>query len=818
MMMRGRFDDAWQDIWLSLRQLRRAPTFSGLAVLTLALGIGASTAIFSIVDDVLLAPLPYPDADRIVVLRTSNAVQGYNMPWVSPDDYLDWKERSRSLEQMGMYRMEGLTYTGGDRPLRVRSYLVTDGLLRVLGGNVAHGRTFADEEYVTDNAQVLLLTYGFWERVFGGDPNMVGRSLTLDGLSYSVAGILAEDWEPIEAGGTDVVIPWRWDRGARRNGANWVRVVGRRRADVAPDVMQAELSSISADLAAAFPSQNQDEEALAIPLYEELFGPTRPQLFMFLASALLVLLIACVNVANMTLSRSVTRGRELTVRAALGAGRARLFRQLLTESVVLAGIGGLFGCAVAVLSVHAFSALAPPELIPRMNEIGIDPLAIGFAAGISLVSGVLFGALPAMALRRSGIESGGFGGERVVGAIGSRMARNTLVVAEVGLSVVLLVGSGLLLKSLSAIDQETPGFATADRLAFAVPLSETDYPDASAMFAYAELAMDRLGAIPGVESIATTPALPIWGGWDSGTWGVQLDGEVIDEDAPVTKQAHVYRVKAGHLETMGIPLISGRDLQANDGLRGQKVALVSESFVREHFPDGSPLGHTLRLGGSGVDAPWAEIIGVAGEVQAEGLGVVTPPQVYVPLDQQARSSPTLWFVVRSSLPSTELVNALRVELASIDPNQPMLAVDTFDDLMGDLTARHRFRALLMTGFGAVSLLLAMVGVYGALSFAVSQRTREIGVRMALGASRDSVLAMIVRGGAPLVLAGIVGGLCISLAFSRTVESMLYGVAPRDASVFVGAAIALSCTALIAMLVPARRAARLDPLQTLKEES
>jgi len=812
----GLLADFAQDVRFALRGLGRTPNFTFLALVTIALGIGASTAIFSVVNGVLLAPLPYPESDRIVVFSNTYEARGTSSPWLSPDDYLDWREQNRSMELIGMSFFERHTYTGGDEPVRVNVQFMTEDVLPILGGEASLGRIFSSDEYVPEQDGVVLLDHGFWERTLGADSTVIGHTLSIDGYPLTIVGVMAEDWRQLEPRNADVLIPWEWERGPQRNGGSWVKTIGRRRGDVGIEGAQADLSSIAERLALAHPRQNGGQGVLVTPLYDSLLGSSRSQLLMFLASAGFVLLIACLNVANMTLARLMTRSRELAVRAAMGAGRLRILRQLLVESLVLSGLGGVLGSALGLLTLKIFVARSPAQILPRMEAIGIDGTVLVFAVGAALLSGVIFGVLPVLALGRHGTGQRAFqGAQRVVGTTASRAVRDGLIVVEVSLAIVLLVGSGLLLRSFWALGAEDPGFATESRLSFSVPISYSDYPEPADMVAYADRATLRFASIPGVESVAATPALPIRGGWDTGAWGVELEGIPVSPDEDY-EQAHVYRVKTGHLQTLGIPLISGRDLLPTDGLAGAKVALVSESFVQRHYPNETPMGKQIRLHGSVDDPPWAEIVGVVGDVQ-EGLGRETQPQVYTPLDQQARHSPNLEFVIRTLVPPLDVAPAVRAELRLLDPNQPMVGVMTLDQLIERETAVPRFRTSLMVTFGVASMLLAMVGLYGVVSFTVAQRTREIGVRMALGATGDSVLKLIMRAGLPLVLLGVAIGVGLALSFSQILDSMLFEVASRDLAVFVGAPVLMLCTAIAAMFVPALRAARLDPLRALGDE-
>lgn len=806
----------WQDLRFSARTLTRSPMFTAVALATIALGVGASSAIFSVVNGVLLRPLPYPDADRIAVLYETDPMGMRTTHWLGPDDYLDLRERNQTLELIGTYQWVSLTYTGGSEPLRLRGQMVTEDVLPILGTRVAYGRTFSAREYVADDSggAELLLEYGFWERVWGSDPSVVGRSMILDDKSYTIVGVLEKGWYGFEGRKVDVVIPRSWRHGERRQGGNWIRVVARRRPGVDLSAVRADLSSIGEALRIEYPRTNHDHNVTAISVQDHVFGSSRLQLQLFLASAGLVLLIACVNLVNMTVGRSFTRAHELGVRISLGAGRARIFRQLLVESLSLSCVGGLLGSAVALAALQIFLRQWPAQLLPRMDEIGVDGTVLAFAALVSLASGLVFGALPAVARSRSGLENYMTRGARsTVGGRTRRRVRNGLIVAEVGLAVMLLIGSGLLLRSLQALEGQDPGFEKENRLAFTVPTPEITYPTEADLNAYVASATERLSAIPGVQSVAASPSLPMRGGWDSGTWTVELvDRPSLPEDQ---RSVQLYRVTDAYLETMGIPVIAGRAFTSYDGRGDSRVALVSESFAALYYPGEDPLGKQITVG---LRSPQlVRIVGVVGNVQHTRLGQTALPQVYEPLAQRDRAFPTLMFVLRSSVPPKALLDPVRSAVHSLDPDQPLVGVETFEQLVSDQTAMLRFRATIMLGFGGASLLLAVVGLYGVLSLVVAQRNREIGVRMALGATREGVLALILGSGSVPLLGGILGGTALAFALSWILESMLFEISARDLTVFVGAPILMICTALAAMLVPARHAALLDPVRTLTEE-
>jgi putative ABC transport system permease protein len=525
----------------------------------------------------------------------------------------------------------------------------------------------------------------------------------------------------------------------------------------------------------------------------------------------LVLVIACVNVANMTLARSAVRGRELAVRTAMGAGRIRLVRQLLAESVFLSVVGGLLGVGLAYVSLEAFVATWP-TMLPRLREVGVNGPVLLFSAGVSLAAGVFFGLAPPLGIAGSNLNHTLRQGTRsVAGSISRRWMRATLVVAEVGLAVMLLIGSGLLIRSFSALQNEDPGFRTEDRLVFTTPLPRARYGTVEGVVAYGDDALARLAAVPGVESVALASLVPIMGSDE--IWGIWLEGRPYSGPQDDIS-ALFYRASPGYFSTMGIPLLAGRDITPQDREGSTRVVVVSETFAGDHFPGEDPLGRRIRFG-TDDDDPWWEVVGVVGEVQHYNLGSTSMAQVYVPFAQHPTGRVS--FVVKTQVPPLDLVSGIRGAIGAVDADLPLVGVRSVEDMVSANISMPRFRTLLMTGFGLTALLLAVVGLYGVLAYSVSMRSREIGIRMAMGAQRASVLGLVFREGLPLVALGSALGLGGAFALSRILESMLFGVGVRDPGVFASVPLLLVVVATAAMLVPARRAARTDPVRTLAEE-
>jgi putative ABC transport system permease protein len=574
--------------------------------------------------------------------------------------------------------------------------------------------------------------------------------------------------------------------------------------------VRADITSIAAALEAEYPDSNEGWGATVRPLEEVVLGSTGPQLLIFLASVGLVLLIACANLANMTLARAMTRTRELAIRTAVGAGRGRVVRQLLAESVLLSVTGGAMGVVLAYFALETFVARWP-TMLPRMQDIEVNGAVLFFSLGISLIAGVLFGLVPAMNVAGPKLaEALRQGSRSVAGDRSGRFMRAGLVVGEVGLAVVLLVATGLLVRSFSALSAEDPGFIREDRLVLSTPLPRESYPEWDDVRGFGNAALARMEALPGVESAALTSLIPLEG--SDQIWGFWL--EELSSSDPETGSALFYRVTPGYFETMGIPLLAGRPIGPEDRVDGPQVVVVSESFVEQYLPGENPLGHRIRWG-SEEDNPHVEIVGVVGDVHHYTLIQSSIPQVYVPFAQ--RPTGEVNFVIKASVPPLSLVEAVREAINTVDPNQPLVGVQAAETMISDSISTPRFRTLLMSGFGLIALLLAVIGLYGVMAYSVSQRSKEIGVRMALGASRGSVLGLVFREGMPLVGVGLAAGLFGAFALSKILESMLFGVGARDLGVFVTVPLVLVAVAVTAMLVPARRAVRVDPVKTLGEE-
>jgi len=801
------------DLRYGLRTMVRAPAFTVVALVTMALGIGVTTAMFSIVNGVLLKPLPYPDADRIVALRENNLPRGWSSFSIAPLNFWDWQERNHSFDATAAYRTRRVTYTGGTEPLVLSAYQATERFLPILGGDPTFGRGIAAEDLEPDAQDVVVLSRGFWERAFGAAPDVLGRTMTLDGVPFTIVGVLPSTWRPPSRGVVDVVLPLKpqpfW---YTARGSHFLSALARLAPGVSVEAAQADLSGIAASLERTYPDSNTGWGVSVRSLEDALVGSSRTQLLVLMASVGLVLLIACANMANMTLARAMVRTRELAIRSAVGAARGRVARQLLAESTLLSVAGGALGVLLAYGAVAAFVA-GWPTLLPRSRDIGIDPTVLLFALVVSIGSGILFGLAPALGVIGPGLlGSLGRSGRAATGDRSRRWLRGALVTGELSLAVMLLVGTGLLVRSFAALQQEDPGFRTDRQLVFSTPLPGAVYADEATIDRFVDAAVSRLAELPGVQSAAVASMIPLNGSdelW--GFWLAEHATPGVEEDA----SALFYRVGPGYFETLGIPLGAGRGITSADRADAPRVAVVNATLAALCFPGEDPVGRIVKFGRD-EDEPGVEIVGVVGDVDHYVLGESPIPQIYVPFAQQPTRG--VHFVVRSSVAPESLAATVRSAIGDVDPDQPLVDLQTARAMLDGAVSLPRFRTLLMSVFGLAALLLAAVGLYGVLAYSVSQRTREMGVRVALGASRGSVLGLVVREGVPLVVTGLLLGLGGAVGLSRILEAFLFGVGTRDPVVFAVVPVVLGLVALVAMLLPARRAARVDPVRALAESS
>ena len=795
--------------------LRNTPGFTAVAVLALALGIGANTAIFSVVNSVLLRPLPYPDADRMVVVWENNVATGWNRTGPAPPNYLDFRDQNRTFQDMCLFDHGSGTVTGFGEPEQVPGMRVTANFFDVFGAGVSLGRTFLPEEGRGGKHNVVIVSRNFWLRHFNGDPAAIGKRLMLDGLPYTIVGVLRADfWSPIP---TELFAPWSDEdlRGFSRMAHDFT-IVGRLKPGVPAARAIEDLAAIERRTAESF-APLKGWSVTVMPMQEALVGNLRAGLLVLLAAVGFVLLIACANLANLLLARSAARQRETALRIALGAGRARLVRQFLTESALLGLAGGGLGLLLALWGVDLLQHTVPmhiavgeaPSNILR-PDIVMDLRVLGFTLAVSLGTGLLFGILPALAASRADVNEGlKEGGRHTASASGLRL-RNGLVVAETALALVLLIGAGLMIKSFWRMRQADPGFRPNNVLTVEMELpSDSKYRETAQQAEVFRRILERAERLPGVRAAALVNILPMDFAREART-AFTIDGE--PPLAPGQFLSADFRVASpDFLTALGIPLVRGRAFTGHDDLTRPLVVLIDETAARRYFPDGAnPIGRRLRAGKS-----VREIVGVIGAVRSSGLDKQPMPTVYLPFLQAAR--PRMSLAVRTAGDPLAMASAAKSAVYAVDKDQPVYNVRSMEQVAAEAEATPRFTLALLGVFAGVALLLAAMGLYGVISYAVSQRTAEIGVRMALGASGAAVLGMVLRQGIALVGAGVALGLAAAFALTRLLGSLLYGASATDPAVFAGTATVLAVVALFAAFVPAFRATRVDPIVSLRYE-
>jgi predicted permease len=806
-----------QDLKYGLRMLAKNPGFTAVAVITLALGIGVNTAIFSVVNGVLLRPLPYPNPDRLVqIYERSPQINELSVSYLN---FLDWERVNRSFAGMAAYRGESFNFTGTGQPEHIPGAVVTANFLSVLGVEPLRGRTFTPDENQPGANPVAMVSEGFWKRSFAGDTAVLGKSVVLDGQAYTVVGIVPGDCQLL--GPAEVVTPlWQWRRRMQlesRESHPGIRVVGRLKPGVSLAQARADMENIAHNLAAAYPKTNEGTSTTVVPLKNNIVGDVRPMLLLLQAAVGFVVLIACANVANLLLARSVARKREIALRVALGASRGRVIRQLLTESVFVSLAGGGIGLLLAYWGSAPILAAVPGGL-PRQEAIGLDGNVLLFTLGLSLLSGIVFGLAPALQSSRSDLqETLSAGGRSVAG--GQHRTQSALVVAEVSLALVLLAGAGLLIRSLQRLWDVNPGLDPQQVLTAQVALSPTLPDDPSAIrIAWRQL-LDRVRNIPGIESAAVTILVPLSG--DDNEMSFWTSGQPPSSMAQMPV-ALGYITTPGYLRTMGIPLLRGRSFTEQDTENSPKVVMIDEVLATHFFPGQDPVGKQLQLAGFGP----MEIIGVAGHVKHWGLdaddGAKIRDQLYFPFFQipdqfMAMSKMGLRLVVRTSSNPLGVVSAVSEQVMGPGRDQPVYNVGSMEQLIAGSLARRRFLRMVLVIFAGLALTLAAIGIFGVMSYSVSQRTHEIGIRMALGAERRDVLKQVVGRGLALTLSGVTIGLIAALGLTRFVAGMLYGVRPTDPLTYLLACLLLTGVALLASYLPARRATKVDPIVALRYE-
>ena len=809
-----------QDVRYGARVLAKNKAFTAVAVLTLALGIGANTAIFSVVNDLLLRPLPYSDAERVVLLWEVTP-SGRHMNNTSRANFRTWREQGASFEGMAAFTDQRLNLTGVGEPEEVAVQLSTPELFKVLGVEPLMGRTLVEEDGKQGTYGVVL-SHGFWKRRFGGDPSLVGKPIMLNGEPNTVVGIMPPSfhWHIKQRSGTGkpaevwgvLSMPPPGDPASAAERGRFLSVVGRLKRGVTFAQAEAELKTIHTRLAADS-TFNKNYTAEVIPVREQFVGNIRPALWVLLGAVGLVLLIACANVANLLLSRVAAREKEIALRTALGARRMRVVRQLLTESLLLSLLGSGLGLLVAWWGISALVAISPRDLVSLQN-VGINTTVLAWTLGVTLLTSLLFGIVPALEATRLNLNDALKEGGKGADAQGSRSRRlrGALVVGEVALALMLLAGAGLLVKSFAQLRQIDTGFQTENILTMVLRLPAAKYKDDPQYVAFFRQALERVRATPGVRSAGIVNFLPLYGGLGAAT-GFNIEGKP-EPPRGTGPSTNVRVADSGYFKTMGIPLKQGRNFTDVEDAEVRNVVMVSESFAKRFFPGEEPLGKRVKVFMS-EKPEWAEIVGVVGDVRYDNLTAEAEAFVYFPHPGLTYEFMTL--VVSTAGEPAEMAPAVRREIAAIDPDQPVSDVRTMTQVMADTVARARFNTLLLGIFAGLATLLAAVGIFGVMSYSVQLRTRELGLRMALGAQPGRVLMLVLKQGLMLILVGIGVGLVGALALSRVMSGLLYGVGATDPATFAAIVVVLAVVAIVACYIPARRATRVDPLIALKYE-
>ena len=804
----------WADVKYTMRSLAAQPLFYTVVILTLALGVGANAAIFTVVNAVLLRPLPYPDPGRLMMVWTYNPRQGFDKDVATYPNFEDWRRGSQSFDRMSAYFGASVTLTGSGDPVQIRGARVTHEFFDTMQVRPALGRAFVPENGRAGGERVVLLSHGLWTRRFGADPATVGRQIALNGLSHEVLGVMpasfaqpsdAEFWLPLAPVG-------QFESLFTARGAYWATIIGRLKPGVTRAAAQAEMDGIAMRLEKEYPS-NAGVGIRLVPLHEEIVGDVKRPLLILLGAVCFVLLIACANVANLLLTRAASRTRELAIRTALGAGRGRLSRQLLTESLVLGLLGGIAGLALAAWATGLLRSLAPPDL-PRLTDVAIDARVLLYTAGAAFLTSVLFGIVPAFHATRREVgaalkEGGRTGTDRRSGRL-----RTVLAIAELAIALVLLVGASLLIRSFLALSHEDPGFAREGVLTLRLQLPAAKYREPARVAAFHEQLIERLGALPGVESSAAGSTLLLSRLPNSA--GINIEGRPPLPSDVVNLPVPYDSVSPEFFTTLQIPLRRGRFFSRADGPESQEVAIVNEAFVRRFFPGEDPLGKRVTFGTPGrPDTQWQTIVGVVADTKRGGFGRPPWAEVYFPIRQAP--DPRVLVLLRTGGDPLALAAAAQAAVWSIDRDQAISGIRTVRELLAQQEANRWFTTLLLGLFASVALVLALIGIYGVIAYSTAQRTQEIGIRLALGADRRSVLRLVLAGGLRIALAGLALGLAGALALTRVLSSLLYGVGARDPLTFVVVPAVLLLVALAACWMPARRAMRVDPLTALRAE-
>lgn len=805
------------DLRYGARMMAQRPGFTVVAVITLALGIGANTAIFSVVNGVLLNPMPYRAPERLVQFWETNPLKNWTQATVAPANMLDWQKQNQSFDDIAAYfgsdkkgpGLSGLQLTGGGEPERVQGLFVTGNLFSVLGVDAVLGRSLRDEETWQGKNMVVVLSYGLWQRRFGGDPNIVGQTIALNGRNREVVGVMSPDFY-FPSKEVEMWLPMGWDYNqiAQLRRPHFLRAVGRLKDGVSVEQARSEMNGIAGRLEQQYPVTNTQMGVGLGPFKEWVVSDTRLPLIVFLVAVAFVLLIACANVANLLLARAATRTREVAIRTALGAPRRRIVKQLLTENLLLATAGGGLGLLLA-LWCRDLLVMFSPGNIPRLDEARIDGRVLAFSIGITLLTTLLFGLAPALQSSRPDLVATLKEGGQKGGSQGGRV-RNTLVIAEVALALILVIGAGLMVRSFLRLRRVDPGFNASNVLLITVDLPGVRYPEDSQATSFFEQAEQRIKGLPGVVDVGSTnvPALKGAGYTNDMTIPGRPPEDYIREIRHKT-------ITPDYFRAMGIQLLGGRFFDSSDNAKGAPTIIVNEAFARRCFPDEEAVGKQVKFARPTEQGKWETIVGVVRNEKQDSLSADPKPEAYKSQLQEASSGMTL--VVRTTGDPRPLIAAVREEIRALDKDLPPYNIKTMSDVLFESLARERFTTLLLMVFAGLALVLASIGIYGVMSYSVTQRTHEIGIRLAIGAQTRDIFRQVVGQALRLAGIGVAVGLAGAFALTRLMASLLYGVSTTDPLTFALIAVLLAGVSLLASYIPARRATRVDPMIALRYE-
>jgi putative ABC transport system permease protein len=812
-----------RDVRFALRMMAKDPGFTVVAALTLALGIGASTATFSVVNAVLISPLPYPRSDQLVELYTQFPNQKLDRFWFSSPEYVDLARQASSYSSVGAYELAGTSLVGGDHPVRGVTAYSTASLFRTLGVDAALGRVWTEAEDTRDDPTVVVLGWSLWQSAFHGDPRVVGMHIIADAIPVTIVGVMPRGFD-FPGNGVDLWVPAPIDPKPERRGGHGLSVIGRLKPGVSLADARREMQALTKSWSEVGTGHRIDAANHPIvihPLQDEVVGHVRWMLWLLQGAVLFVLLIACANISNLLLARAEARGREIAIRTALGAGRARLVRQFLTESVILGLVGGALGLLFAIWGTDLLTSLIPPTA-PRAHEIRVNAAVLGFGIGCSILAGVLFGLAPIHHTRVVDLDSVLREGARGSGGPARQRFRRALVIAEIGMAVVLVTGCGLMIKSFARLTRSDPGFRPEGLLTAQLEIPTKRYSTPEAMMGYWQRVSERLAALPGATGATVMTGLPPNRPINAND--IRFEDKTPSRDGPVWNVDYWQTVGPTYFDTMGVRLVAGRFLDGRDVEGAPPAVMINEAFARKFYPGEDPVGKRVAVTGR-TPPVWETIVGVVADVKQQGLEARAGTEVYIPVLQTktitGRPPFFMNVVVRAARDPRALAGTVTSTISALDPDIPVAKLRTMDEIMWEAVARPRFVMLLLGGFAVLALLLAAIGIYGVMSYSVAQRSHELGIRMALGARAQAVLRLVMRQGLVLIVGGIVtgvaGALVVNAALSRVLGSMLFEVKALDPTTFLAVAAVVAAVATTACLVPARRATRVDPMVALRSE-